>query len=430
MGRGWGMRLRQTALMEKALRLHAANQGKLAVAAKVPLKDQLDLSLAYSPGVAEPCRRIAADRQEVYRYTARGNLVAVVSDGTAVLGLGSIGPEAALPVMEGKSLLLKAFAGVDSFPLVLATQSVDEIVETVKRVAPTFGGINLEDISAPRCFEVERRLKAELEIPVFHDDQHGTAIVVAAGLLNALRVVGKRLEEVRVVIEGAGASGMAVANLLLDFGLQELVLLDTRGAIYQGREGLNPFKEEMARRTNPRRIAGGLAEALREADVLIGLSVGGTTTPEMVQAMRPRSIVFACSNPEPEIWPDDARRAGAAVVGTGRSDYPNQLNNVLAFPGVFRGALDVRAADINEPMKRAAALAIAGLVGPADLSAGCIIPGPFDRRVAPAVARAVAAAAIESGVARVPIDPEQVGERCRRLVEGLIHQTAGGESEK
>jgi malate dehydrogenase (oxaloacetate-decarboxylating) len=409
--------LKETNLKTDALQLHEENQGKIALAAKVPLKTQLDLSLAYSPGVAEPCVRIAENKADVYRYTAKGNMVAVISDGTAVLGLGDIGPEASLPVMEGKALLFKGFAGIDSFPLVLNTRSVDEIVNTCKAVAPTFGGINLEDISAPRCFEVERRLKMETDIPIFHDDQHGTAIVLAAGLRNALRLVGKEIGQVRVVVEGAGASGIATANLLLDLGVTDLILTDTKGTIFPGRGvGMNPFKEEIAHRTNPRLIKGHLAEALKDSDLFIGLSAGGTTSKEMVASMRTGAIVFACSNPEPEIWPEDALEAGALVVGTGRSDYPNQLNNVLAFPGVFRGALDVRAREINEAMKRAAAIAIADLVGPDELRADYIIPGPFDRRVAPAVAAAVAAAAIETKVAREPKDPAEVAENCRRLV--------------
>jgi len=409
--------LERESLKERALRLHSENQGKLAVASKVSLRTQDDLSLAYSPGVAEPCKQIAANTEDVYRYTSKGNIVAVISDGSAVLGLGNIGPEAGLPVMEGKSLLLKAFAGVDSFPLVLSTQIPEEIIATAKAVAPTFGGINLEDISAPRCFEIERRLRQELQIPVFHDDQHGTAIVVAAGLQNALKLVGKAIDQIRVVVEGAGAGGMAVANLLLDLGVTDLIMTDTKGTIYAGRTvGMNPFKEEMAARTNPRMVKGHLADALREADVFVGLSVGGTTTGEMVASMRSAPIVFACSNPDPEIWPDEAKAAGAAIVGTGRSDYPNQLNNVLAFPGVFRGALDVRAREINEAMKRAAVQAIADLVSPAELTPDYIIPGPFDRRVAPAVAAAVAAAAIASGVAREPKEPAWVAENCRRLV--------------
>lgn len=414
------MSLREANLKESALRLHEEHHGKVAVAAKVPLSTQWDLSLAYSPGVAEPCMRIAENRSEVYRYTSKGNLVAVISDGTAVLGLGSIGPEGALPVMEGKSLLLKAFGGVDSFPLVVSTQDPDQIVQVAKLVSPTFGGINLEDISAPRCFEIEQRLKAETDIPIFHDDQHGTAIVVAAGVINALKVVGKQLDTVRVVVEGAGAGGIATANLLLDMGVQDLTLTDTKGIIYSGRPaGMNPFKEEIARRTNPRGLRGHLADALVEADIFIGLSVADTTTREMVQSMRPGAIVFPCSNPVPEIWPEDALTAGAAVVGTGRSDYPNQLNNVLAFPGVFRGALDVRATCINEEMKRAAALAIAELVSPEELKADYIIPGPFDRRVAPAVARAVAVAAMATGVAREPKEPDWVAENCRRLVAAV-----------
>jgi malate dehydrogenase (oxaloacetate-decarboxylating) len=398
--------------------MHEEHQGKLAVAGKVAIRGQEDLSLAYSPGVAEPCLAIADKPEDVYRYTAKGNLVAVVSDGSAVLGLGNIGGMAGLPVMEGKSLLFKAFAGVDSFPLVLSSQEVEQIVATVQNVAPTFGGINLEDISAPRCFEVEERLRQTVDIPVFHDDQHGTAIVVAAGLLNALKLTGKRIEEIRVVVEGAGAGGIAVSNLLLDFGVRDLTIVDTKGAIYAGRTaGMNRYKEEIAQRTNPRRIQGHLADALKDADVFVGLSVGGTTTKEMVATMRPSPIIFACSNPVPEIWPADAIAGGAAVVGTGRSDYPNQLNNVLAFPGVFRGALDVRATSINEAMKRAAAVAIANLVSADELQAEYIIPGPFDRRVAPAVAAAVAAAAVETGVARNPMAPEAVAEHCRQLVE-------------
>ncbi|MDF2629011.1 MAG: malate dehydrogenase [Symbiobacteriaceae bacterium] len=409
---------KQDQLREAALRMHEEHQGKLAVAGKVAIRGQEDLSLAYSPGVAEPCLAIADKPEDVYRYTAKGNLVAVVSDGSAVLGLGNIGGMAGLPVMEGKSLLFKAFAGVDSFPLVLSSQEVEQIVATVQNVAPTFGGINLEDISAPRCFEVEERLRQTVDIPVFHDDQHGTAIVVAAGLLNALKLTGKRIEEIRVVVEGAGAGGIAVSNLLLDFGVRDLTIVDTKGAIYAGRTaGMNRYKEEIAQRTNPRRIQGHLADALKDADVFVGLSVGGTTTKEMVATMRPSPIIFACSNPVPEIWPADAIAGGAAVVGTGRSDYPNQLNNVLAFPGVFRGALDVRATSINEAMKRAAAVAIANLVSADELQAEYIIPGPFDRRVAPAVAAAVAAAAVETGVARNPMAPEAVAEHCRQLVE-------------
>ncbi len=408
----------KTGLKEEALRMHAEARGKLSVVGKVPCRDQYDLSLAYSPGVAEPCLRIADRPEDVYTYTTKGNTVAVISDGTAVLGLGDIGPAAGLPVMEGKSLLFKSFAGVDSFPLVLASKEVDDIVRVAKLVAPTFGGINLEDISAPRCFEVERRLKAETDIPIFHDDQHGTAIVTVAGLLNALKVVNKKIEDITVVIEGAGASGMATAWLLMDFGVGDIILTDTKGAIYKGRAvGMNPYKEEMSFKTNKRGVQGHLADALKGADVFIGLSAAGTTSKDMVRSMARDAIIFACSNPEPEIWPEDALEAGAKIVGTGRSDYPNQINNVLAFPGVFRGALDVRARDINNEMKKAAATAIANLITAAELKPEYIIPGSFDRRVAPAVAKAVAEAAIRSSVARRPVDPETVAENCRNLVQ-------------
>ncbi len=409
----------KSTMKAEALRLHAENRGKLAVASKVPLQNLNDLSLAYSPGVAEPCIKIAENPDDIYTYTAKGNLVAVVSDGSAVLGLGNIGGGASLPVMEGKSLLLKAFAGVDSFPLVLSTQNPDEIVNTVIAVAPTFGGFLLEDISAPRCFEIEQRLRTALDIPVFHDDQHGTAVVVAAGLINGLKVVGKRLDQIRIVVEGAGASGIAVTNLLLELGVQDLVLVDTKGIIHAGRGvGMNPYKEEIAQRTNQRGLKGHLADALRDTDVFVGLSAAGTTSKEMVRSMRRDPIIMALSNPEPEIWPEDAKEAGARIVCTGRSDYPNQVNNVLAFPGIFRGALDVRAREINEPMKLAAARAIAALVDPDRLGPDYIIPDSFDRRVAPAVAEAVARAAIEAGVARLPIDPADVALRCRTLVTG------------
>lgn len=412
-------------IREAALRLHEEHQGKLWTVAKMPLRDTGDLSLAYSPGVAEPCLEIANDAGQVYTYTIKGNTVAVVSDGSAVLGLGNIGAKASIPVMEGKSLLFKSFAGVDSFPVCVETQDVDEIVETVKRIAPVFGGVNLEDIAAPRCFAVEERLKQEVDIPIFHDDQHGTAIVTVAAMLNAIKIVDKRMEDLRVVIEGAGASGIAVAKLLMEFGVKDLILTDTKGCLWNGRqEGMNPYKQQMAEVTNPRMVKGHLAEALKDTDVFIGLSAGGTTTGDMVRSMRRDPIVLALSNPEPEIWPEEAADAGAKVVGTGRSDYPNQVNNVLGFPGVFRGALDVRASDINDAMKRAAAEAIAELVTADKLAPDYVIPGPFDRRVAPAVAKAVAKAAMDTGVARLTVDPEQVAENCRRMVDAVQAQMA------
>jgi malate dehydrogenase (oxaloacetate-decarboxylating) len=401
-------------LKAEALALHERNQGKLGIAVKALVRDMHDLARAYSPGVAEPCRRIHADRNEVYRYTAKGNLVAVVSDGTAVLGLGAIGPEAAIPVMEGKAVLLKTFAGVDGFPICLATGSVDEIVNAVRWMAPVFGGVNLEDIAAPRCFEIEDRLREELQIPVFHDDQHGTAIVVAAGVINALKVVGKSFKALRVVVNGAGAAGIAVSRMLLDLGVEDLILCDSKGTLPRPGD-MNRYKAEIAARTNPRGVSGGLAEALVGADVVIGLSQAGAISPAMVRSMADRPIVFALANPDPEILPPDAFAAGAAVVGTGRSDYPNQVNNVLAFPGVFRGALDVRATCINEAMKQAAAFAIAGLVTPEELSRGVVIPNSFNPQVAPAVAAAVAQAAMRTGVSRVQVNPDAVAENCRRL---------------
>lgn len=403
-------------LREQALELHRSNQGKLEVRSKVPLSTRQDLSLAYTPGVAEACLEIAKDPSAAYAYTLKGNLVAVVSDGTAVLGLGNIGPAGALPVMEGKCLLFKEFAGVDAFPICVSTKTTDEVVQVVKWLEPTIGAVNLEDISAPRCFEIEQRLKKETDIPIFHDDQHGTAVVVLAALLNALRVVGKDLECVRIVINGAGAAGIATANLLLDSGAKDVVVCDTKGVIYDGRtEGMNPFKAEVARKGNVRDVRGQLADALKGADVCVGLSGPRTITREMVSSMSSDAIVIAMANPIPEIFPNEARAGGAAVVGTGRSDYPNQVNNVLAFPGILRGALDARASDINETMKVAAARAIAGLVSESELSAEYIIPDPFDPRVAPAVARAVAQAALESGVARVKVDPEQVYRKTEKL---------------
>jgi len=385
----------------KALALHRDNKGKIAIQSKIELKDKEDLGLAYTPGVAEPCKEIHRDRNLVWEYTFKGNIIAVVTDGSAVLGLGNIGPEAALPVMEGKCVLFKKFGNVDAFPLCLGTQDVDKIVETVKLVSPTLGGINLEDISAPRCFEIEKRLKEEIDIPVFHDDQHGTAIVVAAAMINALKVVKKSLKDIKIVVNGAGAAGMAITNLLMNMGAGDVILCDSKGAIYQGRaEGMNPYKEEIAQRTN-KEGAKTLAEALQGADAFIGVSVGGVLTQDMVRTMAQEAIVMAMANPVPEIYPDEAKAAGAKVVGTGRSDFPNQINNVLAFPGIFRGALDVRARDINEEMKIAAANALASLVSEDKLGPDFIITGVFDPRVGSVVAKAVAKAAVDSGVARV-----------------------------
>ncbi|NLC76267.1 MAG: NAD-dependent malic enzyme [Clostridia bacterium] len=404
-------------VQEEALKLHREHQGKIEVVSKVPLNDKHDLSVAYTPGVAEPCKEIHKNKDLVYEYTAKGNMVAVVTDGTAVLGLGDIGPEAGYPVMEGKAVLFKGFGGVDAFPICIGTTDVDKIVETVKLLEPTFGGINLEDIAAPNCFEIEKRLKEELDIPVFHDDQHGTAIVAAAGLINALKIVGKKMEEITVVINGAGAAGIAISKLLVFLGVKDLILCDRRGAIYPGRpEGMNPFKEEIARMTNKQKLSGSLADVIKGADVIMGVSGPGTVTKEMVATMN-QPIVMAMANPIPEIMPEDAAAAGAKVICTGRSDFHNQVNNVLAFPGVFRGALDVRASDINEPMKIAAAYAIAELISEDELRPDYVIPSPFDPRVAPAVAKAVAKAAQDSGVARLSIDPEIIAERTRKLLD-------------
>ncbi len=396
-------------LRDKALQLHRANQGKLEIHSKVPLSNRDDLSLAYTPGVAEACLEIARSPETVYDYTLKGNLVAVVSDGSAVLGLGDIGPAAALPVMEGKCLLFKSFAGVDAFPICVSARTVDEIVQLVKWLEPTIGAVNLEDISAPRCFEIERRLKKETGIPLFHDDQHGTAVVVLAALINALKVVHKDISDVRVVINGAGAAGIATASLLLDSGVRDVVACDRNGVIFGTRDvGMNPFKREIALRGNLRNVSGSLHDALSGADVCVGLSGPGTISRDMVAKMAEGAVVIAMANPVPEIFPDEAKAGGAVVVGTGRSDYPNQVNNVLAFPGILRGALDARASDINEDMKKAAAEAIAGLVASKDLGPDYIIPDPFDPRVGPTVARAVAKAAVASGVARVEVDPDEV----------------------
>lgn len=403
-------------LRDEALHMHRVNEGKIAVTPKVPLRNAKDLSLAYSPGVAEPCKEIHANPRRAYDYTMKGNMVAVVSDGTAVLGLGDIGPEAALPVMEGKAVLFKAFAGVDAFPLCLRTNDIDEIVNTVKLLEPTFGGVNLEDIAAPNCFIIEERLKRETRIPIFHDDQHGTAIVTVAGLMNALKLVGKSFNSIKVVANGAGAAGMAIIKLLENFGVKEIIMCDSQGAIYEGRpNGMNSVKEVVARKTNPKRLKGQLEDVIEGADVFIGVSVGGALTIDMVKMMNDDPIVFAMANPEPEILPEDAKEAGVRIIGTGRSDYPNQVNNVLAFPGVFRGALDVRATRINEKMKMAAVEAIASLINPEELNEDYVIPAPFDPRVAPEVAKRVAKAAIDTGVARVQLDPEEVAEKTRRL---------------
>ncbi|CAM3612892.1 NADP-dependent malic enzyme [Aeromicrobium ponti] len=396
-------------LRDKALAMHKAKQGKLEVNAKVPVQNAKDLSLAYSPGVAEPCKEIYKDPNSVYDYTMKGNTVAVVSDGTAVLGLGNIGPEAALPVMEGKAVLFKSFAGIDAFPLCLKTTIVDEIIETVKQLEPTFGGINLEDIAAPRCFEIEKRLKQETNIPIFHDDQHGTAIVTVAGLMNALKLVNKTMTSIKVVVNGAGAAGVAITRLLHQFGARDIILCDTKGAIFEGRlYGMNDIKDEIASITNFDQQEGTLQDVIKGADVFIGVSAAGALTKEMVELMNDEAIIFAMANPIPEIMPVEAKEGGAKVIGTGRSDLPNQVNNVLAFPGIFRGALDVRATDINEEMKKAAVHAIASLVSDDDLTPEYVIPLPFDKRVAPAVARAVAVAAIESGAAKKMMQMEKV----------------------
>ncbi|MED1606632.1 malic enzyme-like NAD(P)-binding protein [Cytobacillus kochii] len=388
-------------LKEKALALHRLHKGKLSITTKVPVKTKEDLSLAYSPGVAEPCLKIAEHEESAYEYTSKGNMVAVVSDGSAVLGLGNIGAQASLPVMEGKAILFKEFANVDAVPICLQTNDVDEIVRTVKLLEPSFGGVNLEDISAPRCFEIEQRLVEECGIPVFHDDQHGTAIVTVAGLINSLKVVGKKLDEIKVVVNGAGAAGISIIKLLRKLNVGEMILCDTKGMIYSGREeGMNAIKEEVAKITNSKSLSGTLKEAMNGADVFIGVSAAGVLSKEMVQTMNRDAIIFAMANPSPEIMPKEAKDAGAAIIGTGRSDFPNQVNNVLAFPGIFRGALDVGAKVINEEMKIAAAYAIAGMINEEKLTRDYIIPDPFDINVAHNVAKAVSEAAISTGVTR------------------------------
>lgn len=388
-------------IKEKALQMHEQWHGKIEIKPRCQVKDAADLTLAYTPGVAEPCLKIAADPALSFVYTRRWNSVAVVSDGTAVLGLGDIGPAVAMPVMEGKCVLFKSFADVDAVPLVLASKDVDEIVRTVELLAPSFGGINLEDIAAPRCFEIERRLKQSCGIPVFHDDQHGTAIVVLAALVNALKITGKQKDSLRVAICGGGAAACAIARLLLSYGVGSITMCDIDGAIYRGRPGLNPDLAELAEQTNPQQIKGGLRDIVRGADVFIGVSVANLLHAEDVRTMAPDPIIFAMANPVPEIMPDEAKQGGASVIGSGRSDFPNQINNVLAFPGVFRGALDVRASQINEEMKLAAAYALAGLVSAEELQAGTILPRAFDPAVAPTVAAAVAEAARTSGVAQI-----------------------------
>lgn len=388
-------------IAEESLRLHEEKRGKIEVISTVAVKDKHDLSLAYTPGVAQPCLEIQKDVNRSYDLTRRWNMCLVVTDGSAVLGLGDIGPEAGMPVMEGKCVLFKEFGGVDAFPLCIKSHDVDEIVRTIQLISGSFGGVNLEDIAAPRCFEIERKLKECCDIPIFHDDQHGTAVITLAGLTNALRVVGKKLEDVSIVINGAGAAAISITRLLLTAGAKDIVLCDRSGGIYEGRsEGMNEVKEEMARLTNPKRKQGKLADLVVGADVFIGVSAPGVLTTEMVRTMAKDSIVFACANPTPEIFPDEAKAGGAAVVATGRSDFPNQINNVLAFPGIFRGAFDVRASDINDAMKLVAAEALAELVGE-ELSPDYIIPAAFDPRVGKAVAAAVAEAARRTGVARI-----------------------------
>ena len=383
-----------------SLKMHEEHKGKVEVVSKVAVKNRDDLSTAYTPGVAEPCRKTRDNKADVYKYTCKGNMVAVVSDGTAVLGLGDIGPEAAIPVMEGKSILFKEFGGVDAFPICLDTKDVDEIVETVKRIAPVFGGINLEDISAPRCFEIEKRLKEELDIPVFHDDQHGTAIVVSAGLINALKLVGKPFDEANVVINGAGSAGISICKLLLQLGIGNVVLVDRQGALCPGQDWMNPAQAEMAEITNKDRQTGSLAEIMKGKDVFVGVSAPNIVTAEMVASMAADPIVFAMANPTPEIMPEEAAKGGVRVMATGRSDYPNQINNVLVFPGIFRGALDAKATGITEEMKMAAAKAIASIVTDDELKEDYIIPGAFDERVAKVVAKAVADEAIKLGITK------------------------------
>ncbi len=402
---------------KEALRVHKENVGKMGIYSKVPLKNKDDMSIGYTPGVAEPCRYIHKDKDAVYDYTIKSNYIAVVSDGTAVLGLGDIGPEAAMPVMEGKSILFKEFGGVDAIPLCLNTKDPDEIVNIVTKLAPSFGGFNLEDISAPRCCEIERKLKQNLDIPIFHDDQHGTAVVVLAALINALKLAKKDFKDVEIAINGAGAAGMSVARLLIAYGAKDVILCDTKGAVYSGRPvGMNPEKDSLALISNKNKAQGSLKDVIAGKDIFVGVSAANMVTKEMVQSMKKDPIVIAMANPNPEIMPDDAKAAGAKVVGTGRSDFPNQVNNVLAFPGIFRGALDVRAKDINDEMKLAAALAIAETISDSEITENYILPAAFDLRICPRVAAAVAMAAIKSGVARLTTTYEEEFKKAESFI--------------
>ncbi|WP_413226314.1 NAD(P)-dependent malic enzyme [Staphylococcus epidermidis] len=405
-------------LRDDALEMHRENQGKLEITPNVKVTNKQKLSLAYSPGVAEPCKEIHEDSRKVYEYTIKGNTVAVVTDGTAVLGLGNIGAEASIPVMEGKAALFKSFAGINGVPIALDTTDTQEIIKTVKLIAPNYGGINLEDISAPRCFEIEETLKKETNIPIFHDDQHGTAIVTMAGLINALKIVDKELTNIKVVLNGSGAAGIAIVKLLHAYGVNNMIMCDSKGAIYSGRNfGMNDTKTYVAKWTNKDKVEGSLEEVIKDADVFLGVSVADILTQDMVKTMADDPIIFAMANPNPEINPNEAKQAGAKVVGTGRSDFPNQINNVLAFPGLFRGALDVEATHINEDMKKAAVEAIVHLIDENELHPDYCIPGPFDKRVAPSVAKNVAKAAMESGVARIKIDTQEIFDKTMKLTD-------------
>ncbi|QUX18859.1 NAD-dependent malic enzyme [Staphylococcus haemolyticus] len=405
-------------LRDDALQMHKENQGKLEITPNIKVTNKEELSLAYSPGVAEPCKEIHEDPRTVYDYTIKKNTVAVVTDGTAVLGLGNIGASASIPVMEGKAVLFKSFAGINGVPIALDTKDTEEIIRTVKLISPNYGGINLEDISAPRCFEIEDRLKKETNIPVFHDDQHGTAIVTMAGLINALRIVDKDLSDIKVVLNGAGAAGIAIVKLLDSYGVRNMIMCDSRGAIFEGRPyGMNDTKDYVAKFTNKDKIEGSLQDVIKDADVFIGVSVANLLSKDMVKSMADDAIIFAMANPDPEIKPNDAKEAGAKVVGTGRSDFPNQINNVLAFPGIFRGALDTESTHINEDMKKAAVEAIANLIDEDELNPDYCIPGPFDKRVAPSVAREVAEAAMETGVARIEVNPQKVYDKTMQLTD-------------